>query len=111
MSSPPRPPVDISTWRKTARWLMILPLRVYKHVVSPWLPAACIYHPSCSRYTMEAVAKHGVIGGLILGAARLGRCIGVFFTGGYDPVPDRCGWGEITGGYRRFRRGRKSPPP
>lgn len=61
-------------------------LRVYKGVISPFLPAACRYVPSCSEYTAEAVARHGVFYGMVLGFWRLLRC-NPFARGGYDPVP------------------------
>lgn len=63
-------------------------LRVYKGVISPFLPVACRYVPSCSEYAAEAVARHGVLYGATLGLWRLLRC-NPFARGGYDPVPVR----------------------
>lgn len=48
----------------------------------------CLYHPSCSQYTYEAIDKHGIIKGGIMGAARIARC-NPLARGGYDPVPDK----------------------
>ena len=61
-------------------------LRFYKGAISPFLPAACRFVPSCSEYAAEAVAKHGVLYGSALGLWRLLRC-NPFARGGYDPVP------------------------
>ena len=60
-------------------------LRNYKRWISPLLPSACRFTPTCSEYMMEAVAKHGTTRGLWLGLKRLGRCQ-PFCQGGYDPV-------------------------
>jgi uncharacterized protein len=61
-------------------------LRGYKAAISPLLPASCRYVPTCSEYAAEAVARHGLLRGTILGLWRLLRC-NPFSRGGYDPVP------------------------
>ncbi len=61
-------------------------LRLYKFVLSPLLPAACRYQPTCSDYAREAVERHGALRGTILAARRLARCHPLR-EGGYDPVP------------------------
>ena len=48
----------------------------------------CIHYPSCSQYTYEAVDKHGLVKGSIMGAARIMRCNGLA-KGGFDPVPEK----------------------
>lgn len=58
----------------------------YKRVISPWLPSACRYVPTCSEYAQEAVALHGVLRGVVLTVWRIVRC-NPFAHGGYDPVP------------------------
>jgi putative membrane protein insertion efficiency factor len=60
-------------------------LRFYKRWISPMLPSACRFHPTCSVYMAEAIAKHGVARGVWLGLRRLGRCH-PFQEGGFDPV-------------------------
>lgn len=67
----------------------IIPIRFYKKFISPHLPKACLYHPSCSEYAAESIIRFGVLAGIILGVLRLLRCNGLFFTGGEDPVPER----------------------
>lgn len=58
----------------------------YQRAISPYLPSACRYAPTCSHYSQEAVLKHGVLKGGWLGIRRLGRCH-PFGGEGYDPVP------------------------
>ena len=61
-------------------------LRFYKRSISPGLPPACRYTPTCSDYAMEAVERHGVLHGGFLALRRLISC-NPFSHGGYDPVP------------------------
>ena len=67
--------------------VFILPARIYQMLISPWLPPACRYQPSCSEYFIRAVQVHGAIRGPFLGVRRLLRCQpwGGF---GFDPVPE-----------------------
>ena len=67
------------------RFLLVL-LRLYKRWVSPMLPPACRYTPTCSEYMAEAVEVHGAVRGVWMGTLRLLRCH-PFHRGGYDPVP------------------------
>ncbi len=64
---------------------VVAALRIYKRWISPMLPAACRYSPTCSEYMIEAVEKHGVARGVWMGLKRLGRCH-PFHEGGFDPV-------------------------
>jgi hypothetical protein len=65
--------------------VLIALLRGYKLAISPLLPSACRYYPTCSEYMLDAVAKYGPLKGVWLGLKRLGRCH-PFHEGGYDPV-------------------------
>ncbi len=60
-------------------------LRFYKYAISPMLPPACRFTPTCSEYAADAIAKHGFLKGAWLGVRRLSRCH-PFSSGGYDPV-------------------------
>jgi putative membrane protein insertion efficiency factor len=68
--------------------LLRLLLRGYRYFLSPMLGPACRFHPSCSQYADEALARYGLFGGGWLAARRLCRC-GPWHRGGYDPVPER----------------------
>jgi putative membrane protein insertion efficiency factor len=67
------------------RRLVLGVIRVYQVTLSPLLGARCRYHPSCSRYAMEAIESFGILRGSVLAAWRLLRC-NPFSHGGYDPV-------------------------
>lgn len=66
--------------------LVLATIRGYQRVISPLLPDACIYIPTCSQYAVEAIGKYGVLKGCWLGARRILRC-NPLHAGGYDPVP------------------------
>jgi hypothetical protein len=69
------------------KWLALRAIRLYKRFLSPMLPSACIYTPTCSEYTYQAIERYGLIRGGWLGVKRIARCH-PFHEGGYDPVPD-----------------------
>lgn len=62
-------------------------VRAYQLLVSPLLPPACRFLPSCSDYAAEAIERHGALRGLALAARRLMRCH-PWGGSGYDPVPE-----------------------
>jgi len=68
--------------------LLILLIRVYQVVLSPFVGGACRFQPSCSAYAVEAVATHGAWRGSLLAARRLSRCHPLG-RAGFDPVPVR----------------------
>ena len=61
-------------------------LDFYKRAISPLLPPACRFEPTCSVYASEAIARHGLGRGSRLAVLRLLRCH-PFHAGGFDPVP------------------------
>lgn len=71
--------------RLPSRSLMLL-VRGYQIAISPALPSACRFFPSCSQYALEALDRHGALKGSWLAARRLVRCH-PFHPGGVDPVP------------------------
>lgn len=64
----------------------LLIIRGYQVGISPWLPPACRFTPSCSAYAAEAIEKYGALEGGRLAVRRLGRCH-PWGGSGYDPVP------------------------
>lgn len=65
--------------------LILLLLRCYQRLISPLLPSACRYQPTCSEYMFQAVERYGARRGFWLGFKRLLRCH-PFHEGGFDPV-------------------------
>ena len=79
------------------RWLgrllgrpLVWAIRGYQFGISPLLPMACRFQPTCSSYAIEAVGRHGPLVGGWLALRRIGRCH-PWGGHGYDPVPARQG--------------------
>ncbi|WP_210396522.1 membrane protein insertion efficiency factor YidD [Motiliproteus sediminis] len=70
------------------RKLLIMLIRGYQLLVSPFLGNNCRFYPSCSAYVIEAIEVHGVVRGLWLGLRRILRCH-PYCDGGIDPVPSK----------------------
>jgi len=67
--------------------LLALPVRGYRLLFSPWVGFNCRYHPTCSAYALEALARHGGMKGGWLAARRIARCH-PWGGSGIDNVPD-----------------------
>jgi uncharacterized protein len=67
------------------KYLLIDILKIYKSFLSPFLPMACRFTPSCSEYMMDAISKYGSFKGTFMGVKRILRCQ-PFCKGGFDPV-------------------------
>lgn len=72
------------------KWLALAAIRFYQRRISPGLPPACRYQPTCSQYGLEAIHQFGVWRGGWMTVRRLLRCT-PFHAGGFDPVPERSG--------------------
>ncbi|MCK6526650.1 membrane protein insertion efficiency factor YidD [Myxococcota bacterium] len=72
------------------KWLALRFIRFYQRAISPLLPPACRFLPTCSEYAAEAIERFGPLRGGWLAIKRLGRCH-PFHPGGHDPVPRSAG--------------------
>ena len=71
-----------------ARAILLLPVRLYRRLISPLIPSRCKYHPTCSQYAVDAVRSYGAFRGGVLAAWRVLRC-NPWSHGGFDPVEDQ----------------------
>lgn len=109
VTEPVRPVME---WRERPLTFVALRLiRFYQRFISPGLPPSCRFHPTCSRYTYEAIERFGVWQGGYLGVRRVCRC-NPWHPGGFDPVPEeflqglgfRAGFGKFWARWRRSRK-------
>lgn len=68
------------------RRLLIVLVRAYQIVLSPYLGPRCRFYPTCSHYTITALQRYGALKGGWLALRRIGRCH-PWHPGGVDPVP------------------------
>lgn len=93
------------TVRDLLRRAYLLPVRLYRHVLSPLKPVpTCRFTPSCSRYAIDAVTEWGIVVGTLLTLWRLVRC-NPFSAGGEDPVPKK---NEVLSKLRSWKNDRAS---
>jgi putative membrane protein insertion efficiency factor len=71
--------------QRIGRTIAVAPIVVYQRLISPAIPQRCKYHPTCSRYAVDAIREYGILRGAVLAAWRLLRC-NPWSYGGYDPV-------------------------
>jgi uncharacterized protein len=67
---------------------LIFLIQLYRHMVSPLRLPTCRFTPTCSQYTVDALAEYGLVRGTGLAAVRLAKC-GPWHRGGWDPIPER----------------------
>ena len=77
----------MSALKKIITWLLLLPIYFYRRCISPLLPPACRYTPTCSQYAIEAIQSHGALKGSFLTFKRLCQCHPFYKGDVYDPVP------------------------
>ena len=68
--------------------VILLLIKFYQKAISPMFPPSCRFYPTCSAYSYEAVATHGVLKGLWLAIKRISKCH-PWHKGGLDPVPEK----------------------
>lgn len=66
--------------------MLSLPVKFYRHAISPLMPPCCRFTPTCSQYALEALKRHGAFRGSWLTIRRISRCH-PWGGSGYDPVP------------------------
>jgi putative membrane protein insertion efficiency factor len=71
---------------KIIKQMVLICIRFYQKMVSPFFPATCRFVPSCSEYMVQAIDKYGLISGGYKGIKRIFRCHPLH-SGGYDPIP------------------------
>lgn len=72
--------------KKLLSFPFIILVKIYQLIVSPYLPNACRYTPTCSQYSIEAFTKYGPLKGLWLTLKRISRCH-PWGGHGHDPLP------------------------
>ena len=76
---------------KLINQFLILLIRFYRYLISPYFPSNCRYLPSCSEYFIDCLKLNGTLKGFLLGIKRILRCHPIKILGGkngFDPVPD-----------------------
>ncbi len=88
--------------KKILRELYLIPVYMYKCLISPFTAPCCRYTPSCSTYFLQAVQRFGIAKGTVMGTARLLRCR-KSFLGGPDPVPPQWSWKQIRNDWKCYK--------
>lgn len=84
-------------------------VKIYSYVISPFIGRNCRFHPTCSCYMHEALGRHGVLKGMILGLKRILSCHPWNKKDFHDPVPKRFAWKEFLG-YKRSQENNNNKP-
>ncbi len=73
---------------KIGTYPLIVCIRGYQLIISPFIGQNCRYLPTCSEYTIECLEKFGIIKGTFLSLKRISKCH-PWGNHGYDPVPNK----------------------
>jgi len=76
---------------KLINYFLILLIKFYKYLISPYFPSNCRYQPTCSEYFIDCLKLNGTFKGSFLGIKRVLRCHPIKILGGnsgFDPAPD-----------------------
>ena len=76
------------------KYLLLIPIKIYRRLISPLFPPCCRYYPTCSAYAMQAIERFGALKGLYLGIGRILRCH-PWARGGVDEVPEQFRWVRV----------------
>jgi len=71
--------------------LLLTIIKLYKYLISPYVPSSCRYLPTCSEYFIDSLKINGIFKGTSLGIKRILKCHPIKFlggSGGFDPVPN-----------------------
>ena len=70
---------------------LILLIKIYQYLISPYFLSSCRFQPTCSEYFIDCLKLNGVIKGIFLGLKRILRCLPIKMLGGksgFDPAPN-----------------------
>lgn len=84
-------------------FIIKIPIKIYKLIISPFLPKSCIYEPTCSTYFIRSLDIHGPVKGSVYGLLRILRC-NPFFMGGWDKVEKETTLKKELDKFRIFKR-------
>lgn len=78
----------VQTLRRLPQRVLLGLVKAYRLLFSAWIGNVCRYYPSCSQYALDALNRHGALGGSSFAAWRVLRC-NPWSAGGCDPVPEK----------------------